>query len=377
MRKWTREHVEPQATSYNRREALNKDLLVKLGTDLDVLGPTVSLDYGGAGLDATGACIICEELSRSDPAFALSYLTHSILFVNNLYDNGTDEQKRMYLPSCLKGEKIGGMCMSEPQAGTDVMGMQTTAVLEGDAWLLNGRKMWITNGCHDDETLGDIFLVYAKTKGKKLSLFVVEKDSARGFSLGQRIKDKCGMRASPTAELVFDDCRIPKTCVVGEIDGGLVPMMRNLELERLTLAAMSCGIAGRCLDAMRHYATERTAFGRPLRDFGQIQRHIAESYAEYKAAKTFLYHVAAKGHHTRNRIDSDAVKLVSAKMATTVADRAIQVHGGYGYVADYVVERLWRDAKLLEIGGGTLEAHQKNISKDLSSLFHGHDLPED
>ena len=374
MRQWTREHVEPQALDFNGREAFNRPLLEKLGADLEVLGPTVSLDLGGAGLDATGACVICEELSRSDPAFALSYMAHAILLVNNIFDNADDALKESFLPRCLSGESIGGMAMSEPDAGTDVMSMTTKARKENDEWRITGRKTWITNGCMDDETLGDVFLVYAKTAPKKLSLFLVEK-GAPGFSLGRRIKNKCGMRASPTAELLFDDCKA--SALIGKEHEGAKPMMRNLELERLCLAAMSCGIAGRCLDAMRTYATERKAFGHVLIDFGQIQRHIAESYAEYKSARAYLYAVAKHGHHTRNRIDSDAVKLVASKMATTVADRAIQVHGGNGYVADYVVERLWRDAKLLEIGGGTLEAHHKNIANDLHNLYKDQDLPED
>mmetsp|Transcript_12851 Transcript_12851/g.38768 ORF Transcript_12851/g.38768 Transcript_12851/m.38768 type:complete len:417 (+) Transcript_12851:67-1317(+) len=377
LRAWTKENVEPQALEFNREEKFNKALLVQLARDLDVLGPTVATEDGGAGLDAAGACVVCEELSRSDPAFALSYLAHAILFVNNLYDNGSAAQKQKYLGRCLRGDLVGGMAMTEPGAGTDVLGMQTTALKREDGcWVLNGRKLWITNGAHDDNTLGDVFLVYAKTDERKLSLFVAENGTA-GFSLGQRIKDKCGMRASPTAELVFEDCVLTQSSLVGEEHKGVAPMMRNLELERLCLAAMSCGIAGRCLDAMRHYAADRVAFGKPIRDFGQIQRHLAESYAHFRAAKTFLYAVAAKGHHTRNRLDSDAAKLVASEMASAVANRAVQVLGANGYVADFVVERLWRDAKLLEIGGGTSEAHHKNIAADLHAFYNGQDLPED
>lgn len=368
VRAWTREHVEPQALAFNRVEQFNRSLLERMGSELGMLGPTVDEAYGGAGLDATAACVICEELSYSDPAFCLSYMAHSILFVHNLYTNGSDAQRLKFLPSCVEGKTVGAMAMSEARGGTDVLSMTTTAREDGSHFILNGSKMWITNGCVDDDTLGDCVLVYAKT-GDAVSLFVVEKGT-QGFSLGQRIKDKCGMRASPTAELVFEDCRVPRENLVGT---GLAPMMRNLEIERLVLAAMSTGIARRCIDAMRNYAARREAFGSTLSSFGQIQSHVAESYAAWSAARSYLYHVAA-GHGTR-RVDSDGVKLFAAKMATTVADRAIQVHGGNGYVADYVVERLWRDAKLLEIGGGTLESHHKNITNDLIRFYDDRDLP--
>jgi len=230
--------------------------------------------------------------------------------------------------------------------------------------------MWITNGCHDDKTLGDVFLTYARTGPERqdISLFIVE-NGFPGFKLGQKITDKCGMRASTTAELVFENCEVPRENVVGDIDQGSIPMMRNLEIERLALAAMSCGIARRCVHDMVQYANDRTAFNKPLRSFGQIQRHIAESFAEYQACRAYAYNVAGSvdlhGVKGLSRVDSDGVKLVCTTMATTVANRAMQVMGGYGYVGEYVVERLWRDAKLLEIGGGTLEAHQKNISHDL------------
>jgi len=388
VREWTKEHVEPQALEFNRAEKFNVDLFRRLGSDLGLLGPMVSDEYGGAGFDAVAACIIHEELSYADPAFCLSYLAHSLLFVHNLYHNGNELQKQKYLPKTVSGEWIGGMGMSEPGAGTDVLGLRTRATSDGDGdeyFLLNGSKMWITNGCVDDSTLGDVFLVYAntaapdtpeKTARKQISLFLVEK-SFPGFSLGQKIKDKCGMRASNTAELVFENVKVPKENLVGELNGGMVPMMRNLEVERIVLAAMSCGIARRAIDAMRKHARDRTAFGKPIDTYGQIQDHIATSYAEWMASRSLLYNVAQATDLEKagQRIDSDAIKLVATKMATRVCDRAIQVHGGYGYVGEYVVERLWRDAKLLEIGGGTLEAHQKNIVADLASLVGPNDMP--
>ncbi|MCA9540401.1 MAG: isovaleryl-CoA dehydrogenase, partial [Myxococcales bacterium] len=218
--------------------------------------------------------------------------------------------------------------------------------------------MWITNGAIDEDTLGDVFLIYARIVGaprKTLSLFIVEK-GLPGFKLGQKLNGKLGMRASPTAELVFEGCRVPASSLVGREGTAVLHMMRNLEIERLTLAAMSLGMARRCIEVMNRYATERKSFGRSIRDFGQIQRHIAESYAEYMAGRAYVYHVAnaLSLDSAGNRVESDGVKLYCATMAKNVADRAIQVLGGYGYVAEYQVERLWRDAKLIEIGGGTL-----------------------
>jgi len=367
--------VEPQALEYNRNEAFNHGLFRRAG-ELGLLGVTVDPEYGGAGMDATAACIVHEELSYADPAFCLSYLAHSQLFVNNLARNGTPEQMARLLPPTCSGEMIGGMGMSEPHAGTDVLGMKTKATKNADgSWVLNGAKMWITNGAVSDDELGDTFLVYARTAGpevkpsKAISLFLVEKGMP-GFSLGQRLKDKCGMRASPTAELVFEDVHLPASSLVGGEGAATICMMRNLEIERVVLAAMAVGIARRSLQAMNSYANERKAFGQSLSHFGQIQRHIADSYAEYMAGKTYLYQTANSLDldSTGNRLDTDGVKLYCTTMGKNVADRAMQVMGGYGYMGDYVVERLWRDAKLLEIGGGTLESHQKNMARELSTV---------
>ena len=373
VRDFVKEHVEPQALEHDRMEKFNLGLFKKLG-ELGLLGLTAPEEFGGAGMDATAAVIVHEELSASDPGFALAYLAHSMLFVNNLAVNGSDEQKARFLPGVCNGLAIGCMAMSEPDVGTDVLGLSSTAVQneEGD-WVLNGRKMWITNGCIDDEgTPADIVWVYAKTgvddNGRNsISTFLVERGTP-GYSVGQKILDKTGMRASNTAELVFDDCVIPAANMVGKKGSALMHMMRNLEIERLTLAAMAVGISRRSLQAMNRYADERQAFGKTIRNFGQIQRHIGESWAEFRAMRAYIYDTARKmslgvGGH---RLDSDGIKLFATTAAKNIADRAIQVMGGYGYVGEYVVERLWRDAKLLEIGGGTLESHQKNITKDLS-----------
>ena len=373
IRDFTQEFVEPQAHEYDKKEQFNIELFRELG-ELGLLGITVPEDYGGSGLDAVAATIAHEELSYSDAGFGLAYLAHSMLFVNNLAQNGSEEQKARILPKVCSGEWIGAMAMSEPDAGTDVLGLSTTAERDAEGnWILNGRKMWITNGCIDDEgTPADVVWVYARTgyddKGRaKLSTFLVE-NGMPGYSVGQKIFDKTGMRASNTAELVFDDCVVPAGNLVGEEGGSLIHMMGNLEIERLTLAAMSLGIARRCLHEMNKYASEREAFGVQIRSFGQMQRHIAESWAKYRAMRAYIYDTAnnIKLGSAGQRLDSDGVKLFATTAAKEIADAAIQVMGGYGYVAEYHVERLWRDSKLLEIGGGTLESHQKNITRDLA-----------
>ena len=373
IRDFTQEFVEPQAHEYDKKEQFNIELFRELG-ELGLLGITVPEEYGGSGLDAVAATIAHEELSYSDAGFGLAYLAHSMLFVNNLAQNGSEDQKARILPKVCSGEWIGAMAMSEPDAGTDVLGLSTTAEQDAEGnWVLNGRKMWITNGCIDDEgTPADVVWVYARTgydaKGRaKLSTFLVE-NGMPGYSVGQKIFDKTGMRASNTAELVFDDCVVPAGNLVGEEGGSLIHMMGNLEIERLTLAAMSLGIARRCLHEMNKYASEREAFGVQIRSFGQMQRHIAESWAKYRAMRAYIYDTAnnIKLGSAGQRLDSDGVKLFATTAAKEIADAAIQVMGGYGYVAEYHVERLWRDSKLLEIGGGTLESHQKNITRDLA-----------
>ena len=372
VRDFVKEEVEPQALSSDREETFNLELFRKLGS-MGILGLTVPTEFGGAGLDATSVVIVNEELSFSDPGFCLAFLAHDQLFVNNLAHSGTEEQKERILPKVCSGEWIGCLGMSEPDHGTDVLGMQTSALPREDgSWVVNGRKMWITNGIIDDQgTPADVVWLYARTgtdsKGRaELTTFLVEK-GMQGYSAGQKIIDKLGMRASTTAELIFEDCVIPPENVVGKPGESMIHLMRNLEHERVGLAAMSVGIARRCLADMNSYASEREAFGSQIRDFGQIQRHIGESWAEYRAMRSYVYDTARQidlsqaGH----RLDSDGVKLFATTAAKNIADRAIQVMGGYGYVGEYVVERLWRDAKLLEIGGGTLESHQKNITKDL------------
>ena len=365
LREFVAREVEPQAADHDRAERFNHALFLKAG-DLGLLGVTIPEEYGGAGLDPIAAVQVLEALSTSDPGFGLAVLAHSILFTQNCYVNGNEEQRKRILPKAVSGEWIGGMCMTEPGVGTDVMGMTTTATADGDDYIITGVKTFITNGGIDENTLGDIFIVYATTGPREISSFLVEK-GMDGFALGQKWVDKLGMRASYTTELVFNDVRVPKANLLGEIGEGTKHMMRNLEIERLTLAAQATGIAQRSLQVMTSYANERKAFGKPIRDFGQIQRYIAETFAEWRSARSFVYDTARRINlaNTGQRVDADATKLFAAQVGKRAADAAMQVLGGNGYMGEYVVERLWRDAKLLEIGGGTLEAHHKNLTKDL------------
>jgi isovaleryl-CoA dehydrogenase len=358
---FTTNEVEPQAAEHDEKGTLNIELMRQCG-ELGLLGITVPEEGGGAGMDTVASVIVHHELSKSDPGFALAYLAHSLLFVNNFYYSSNAEQRARYMPKVLTGEWIAGMGMTEPGAGTDVLGMTSTAVRDGDDWILNGVKTYITNGCE-----AHCFQVYAKVDGR-ITTFVVDRDCP-GLSTSHHI-DKLGMRGSTMSELIFEDCRVPGNNLLGEIGGGLIHMMRNLEIERLALAAMSLGIADRCVEIMVSHAHKRKAFGQSINRFGQIQKYVGDSYAMTEAARCLIYNVAQNvGPDVRNRIGSDAAKLFAAPVGKIVADNAMQVMGGQGYCREYPVERLWRDAKLIEIGGGTLESHQKNLTKDLSAKF--------
>jgi isovaleryl-CoA dehydrogenase len=366
LREFVAREVEPQAAQHDRDETFNLALFRQAGA-LGLLGVTIGEEYGGAGLDATAAVQLFEALSTSDPGFALAVLAHSVLFAQNVNVNGNELQKKHVLPRAVSGEWVGGLCMTEPEVGTDVLAMRTRARREGDVYVLDGTKTFITNGGLDEKTLGDAFVVYAATGERSLSSFLVEKGMP-GFRLGQKWKDKLGMRASFTAELVFEGVRVPVANRLGEEGAGTLAMMRNLEIERLTLAAMSLGIAQRCLSVMIDWANQRKSFGVPIREHGQVQRYIAESYAEWRAARCLVYETSRRFDlgSAGQRIDADAAKLFASQAGKRAADAAIQVLGGYGYMGENVVERLWRDAKLLEIGGGTLEAHHKNVARDLT-----------
>jgi isovaleryl-CoA dehydrogenase len=359
VRQFVQNRVEPQAMEHDQSATFNTRLVRELG-DLGLIGVTIPDSDGGAGMDATASVIVHDELAYADPGFALGYLAHALLFVNNFYWAANPAQRKRYLPGVLSGDVIGAMGMTEPAVGTDVLGMQTVAQSDGNGgYVLNGRKTFITNGPE-----ANVFLVYAKL-ADRITTFVVERAFA-GFSTGPKIP-KLGMRASTMSELIFEDCRVPAENLLGREGGGITNMMRNLEIERIGLAAMSLGIARRCLDTMVTYATERRSFGKPLTDHGQIQRYIGDSYAKVEAIRALVYNVAATvGPTSRSRLGTDAAKLFAATAAKEVADAAVQVLGGYGYCTEYRVEQFLRDSKLIEIGGGTLEAHQKNITRDLT-----------
>ena len=365
--KFARLELDEQAKEHDEKEMFNDTLFRRLGKELGIFGVTVPEKDGGLGLDAVAAVIVHEEMSQFDPAFTLSYLAHEVLFVNNFYFSSNEDQRKRYLSKVLSGEWIGGMAMTEPGAGTDVLGMTTIAKKKGNKYILNGTKQYITNGSN-----GDVFLVYAKLDSKdnrKITSFIVEK-TFQGFSVGKK-EEKMGMRSSPTAQLIFEDLEVPEENLVGEENSAITHMMRNLEIERVTLAAQSIGIAKRSIDIMCDYSIRhREAFGKKLVQFGQIQKMIAESYVDCSQARSLVYNVASMVNPgIRNSIGAASAKLAATRMAEQVSRNAIQVLGGYGYCREYPIERLHRDSILLSIGGGINEAMQKDIASDLIKLY--------
>jgi isovaleryl-CoA dehydrogenase len=365
--KFAEREMDSQATEHDEKETFNLPLFKRLGSELGLFGITIPEEAGGHGLDPLASVIVHEEMSRFDPAFTLSYLAHEVLFVNNFYHCSNQEQRNRYLKQVISGEWVAGMGMTEPGAGTDVLGMTTVAKKVGNKYILNGTKQYITNG-----STGSVFLVYAKldnSSNRKTTSFVVEAKT-KGFSVGKK-EEKMGMRGSPTTQLIFEDCAVPEENLLGQENGAITHMMRNLEIERVTLAAQSIGIARRCVDIMCDYSMRyREAFGKKLVEFGQIQRMIAESYADLAAARALVYQVASQIHpEQRSSLGAASAKLVATQMGERVSRNAIQVLGGYGYCREYPVERLHRDSILLSIGGGTNEAMQKNIISDLKRFY--------
>ncbi|OFZ19771.1 MAG: hypothetical protein A2X94_16995 [Bdellovibrionales bacterium GWB1_55_8] len=364
VRQFAREELAPRVETLDHEEGFNREAFYKMG-ELGLLGVIVPEEYGGAGLDAVAATITMEEMGAVDASTTLSYLAHTILCVNQISNNATPEQKRKYLPKLISGEWIGGMGMSEPEAGSDALGMKTKAVRKGDHYILNGTKTWITNGPN-----GDVFYCYAKTGDTKrdISTFIIER-GMKGFSTGKKFS-KMGMRASPTGELVFDQCEVPAANRVGDEGASVKMMMRNLDIERITIAGISLGIARSCVEVATQYSKERKQFGRPIGSFQQIQERLTEAAAWYEACRTLTY-TAAKmwdiGTMTPKETSMMAAKakLQSAQMATQVALDAIQILGGYGYTREFPVERYMRDAKLMEIGAGTNEILRLIIARQM------------
>jgi isovaleryl-CoA dehydrogenase len=364
VRQFSREQLAPRIETLDHEEGFNREAFLKLG-ELGLLGITVSEEDGGAGLDAVAATITMEEMGAVDASSTLSYLAHSILCVNQIGKNANSTQKKKYLPKLISGEWIGGMGMSEPDAGSDALGMKTKAARDGDHYLLKGTKTWITNG-----PVGDIFYCYAKTgeERRNVSTFIIERGMP-GFSTGKKFS-KMGMRASPTGELVFDHCKIPVANRVGEEGESIKMMMRNLDLERITISGISLGIARASIEVATQYAKERRAFGKPIGAFQQIQERLTEAAAWYEACRSLTYQAAQMWdlglmQGKEASMMAAKAKLQSAQMATQVALDAIQILGGYGYTREFPVERYMRDAKLMEIGAGTNEVLRLVIARQM------------
>lgn len=365
VRSFARAELAPKITELDDKEGFNREAFPKMGA-LGLLGITVPEADGGSGLDAVAATIAMEEIGAVDASTCLSYLAHSILCVNQIARNGSTDQKKKYLPKLISGEHIGGMGMSEPDAGSDALGMKTRAAKQFDGtYIINGAKTWITNG-----PIGEVFYVYTKTgEGKKdLTTFIIERGMA-GFSTGKKFS-KMGMRASPTGELVFQNVKVGASQRVGEEGSSVKAMMRNLDLERITIAGISLGIARGSIDAATQYAKERKQFGKPIGAFQQIQERLAEASAWYEACRCLTYDAAKMWdmglmQGKEASMMAAKAKLQSAQMATQVALDAIQILGGYGYTREFPVERYMRDAKLMEIGAGTNEINRLIIARQM------------
>ena len=356
------DEVAPIAADIDRDDTFARDLWPKMGA-LGLLGLTVEEEYGGAGMGYTEHMVVVEELSRASGSVGLSYGAHSNLCVNQLRRNGTDEQKRKYLPKLISGEHVGALSMSEPGAGSDVVSLRTRAEKKGDRYILNGNKMWCTNG-PDAETL----VVYARTTQdagpRGITAFIIEKDF-KGFRAAQKL-DKLGMRGSSTAELVFEDCEVPEENVLGKVDGGAAVLMSGLDYERLVLSGGPLGLMQAAMDVVIPYVHEREQFGQPIGEFQLMQGKLADMYVTMNASKAYAYAVAqACDRGDATRIDSAGVILYTAERATWMALEAIQALGGNGYINDYPTGRLLRDAKLYEIGAGTSEIRRWLIGREL------------
>jgi len=367
VRHFSEQEVAPRAHQIDRDDQFPMDLWKKMG-DLGVLGITVDEAYGGANMGYLAHMIALEEISRASASVGLSYGAHSNLCVNQIARNGNAAQKEKYLPKLISGEHIGALAMSEPNAGSDVVSMKLHAQKDGDYYILNGSKMWITNGpdC-------DVLVVYAKTDfqagAKGITVFIIEKGMP-GFSVAQKL-DKLGMRGSHTGELVFKDVRVPAENILGEIGGGVKVLMSGLDYERAVLAAGPLGIMQACMDVVMPYVHDRKQFGQSIGEFQLIQGKVADMYTTLQACRAYCYAVgrqldAQGSQHARQvRKDAAGVILYTAEKATWMAGEAIQIFGGNGYINEYPVGRFWRDAKLYEIGAGTSEIRRMLIGREL------------
>ncbi|RDK09824.1 isovaleryl-CoA dehydrogenase [Cupriavidus lacunae] len=367
VRDWAQAELAPRAAEIDRTDQFPMDAWKKMG-DLGVLGITVAEEYGGANMGYLAHMIAMEEISRASASVGLSYGAHSNLCVNQIHRNGTAAQKAKYLPKLVSGEWIGALAMSEPNAGSDVVSMKLRAEFKGDRYVLNGTKMWITNGpdC-------DVLVVYAKTEpdlgARGMTAFIVEK-GMKGFSVAQKL-DKLGMRGSHTGELVFQDVEVPVENILGAENGGARVLMSGLDYERAVLSGGPVGIMQACMDVVTPYIHDRKQFGQSIGEFQLIQGKVADMYTTLQAARSYLYTVgknldALGTDHVRQvRKDCAAVILYTAEKATWMAGETVQILGGNGYINEYPAGRLWRDAKLYEIGAGTSEIRRMLIGREL------------
>jgi isovaleryl-CoA dehydrogenase len=362
VRSFAAARITPRAADIDRSNTFPRDLWPELGK-LGVHGITVPEEFGGLGLGYLEHCVVMEEISRASAAIGLAYGAHSNLCMNQLRLHGSAVQKQRYLPKLISGEHVGALAISEPNAGSDVASMRTRAEKKGDRFVLNGSKMWITNGPH-----ADIVVVYARTdpdvSARGLTTFIVEA-GVKGFSRAQKL-DKLGMRGSDTCELVFEDCEVPAENVLGRVNDGWKVVMSGLDYERVVLSAGPLGIMQACMDVVLPYVHERKQFGKPIGEFQLVQGKVADMYVAMNSAKCYVYAVAKacdRGETTRQ--DSAGAILLSSEQATRMALDAIQLLGGNGYTNEYPAARLLRDAKLYEIGAGTSEIRRMLIGREL------------
>ncbi|HOI94645.1 MAG TPA: acyl-CoA dehydrogenase family protein [Syntrophobacter fumaroxidans] len=367
--KWAVNELGPLQEKIDDEDWFPPDFFKKCA-EIGILGITIDEKYGGLGGDVLMQTLAVEQMSRICPALGMTYGTHSNLCMNNIHRNASDALKEKYLPSMVAGEKIGALGLTEPNAGSDAMGLRTRAVRKGDKYILNGTKMFITNG-----PVADVLLVYAKTDpergAKGISAFIVEKEFP-GYKVSRKLR-KCGMRGSPTGELVFEDCEVPAENLVGEENKGVNVVTSGLDIERIVLAGGSLGMAQQALDYSIRYSVEREQFGRPIASFQMIQQKLADMYARTEAAKLLVYKAAQVARNSpRGGKGTELTKLAAAgilfaaETATWVCDQAVQIHGGYGYCLEFPVQKLWRDAKLYEIGAGTSEIRRLIVARELT-----------